>query len=151
MTCCLCVCVDTLLMVSRSDDHRADEPKAAARPSEGAVLPTSLHAGAGAHRRPAAPGVVGTSPRLLHRLSLCFKGTLHPNLKIHHPLLRPQARSGVHVLLDEINKNLRTSVFICATWELESDTTERVLLKLILSSSACTRLSPCTCFRQGGC
>lgn len=48
-------------MTSRSDDHRADEPEAAARPSEGAVLPAALHAGAGAHRRPAAPRVVGTS------------------------------------------------------------------------------------------
>lgn len=58
VTCCFCVCVS---MTSRSDDHRADEPEAAARPSEGAVLPAALHAGAGAHRRPAAPGVVGTS------------------------------------------------------------------------------------------
>lgn len=56
----VCVCL-FMLMMSRSDDHRADEPKAAAGPSQGAVLPASLHAGAGAHRRPAAPGVVGTS------------------------------------------------------------------------------------------
>lgn len=55
-----------------SDDHRAHEPEAAPRPSEGAVLPASLHAGAGAHRRPAAPGVVGTSasPRALQPLSI---------------------------------------------------------------------------------
>lgn len=60
---CVCVCVGPLLMMSRSDDHRADESEAAARPSEGAVLPAALHAGAGAHRRPAAPGVVGTFPQ----------------------------------------------------------------------------------------
>lgn len=50
-----------MLMMSLSDDHRADQPEAATRPSEGAVLPTSIHTCAGAHRRPAAPGVVGTS------------------------------------------------------------------------------------------
>ncbi len=60
----LSVCFWPLVMMSRSDDHWANEPEAAARPLEGAILPTSLHAGAGAHRRPAAPRVVGTSPHV---------------------------------------------------------------------------------------
>ncbi|KAK1900099.1 Mitochondrial import inner membrane translocase subunit TIM50 [Dissostichus eleginoides] len=40
------------------DDHRAHEPEASPRPSEGAVLPASVHFSAGADRRAAAPRVV---------------------------------------------------------------------------------------------
>uniref|UniRef100_A0A3B3DU72 Mitochondrial import inner membrane translocase subunit TIM50 n=1 Tax=Oryzias melastigma TaxID=30732 RepID=A0A3B3DU72_ORYME len=47
-----------ILQGLQTDDHRTDEPQAAARPAEGAVLPAALHPSAGAHRRPAAPGVV---------------------------------------------------------------------------------------------
>lgn len=46
-----------------SDDHWANKSEASAWPSDGAILPTSIHIGAGAHRRAAAPRVVGTSPR----------------------------------------------------------------------------------------
>lgn len=69
-----------LLMVSYLDDHRANKPKAPARSSQGAILPTSLHAGTGAHRCPAAPGVVGTSTLE------SFKGATRQTLNIHYLL-----------------------------------------------------------------
>ena len=72
---CVCVCVCACVRVCVcSDDHRANKPEAAARPSEGAVLPTSVHSGAGAHRRPAAPGVVGTCLHSQQGRRLLLKG-----------------------------------------------------------------------------
>lgn len=134
-----CRCVATLmLLLLWSDDHRTHQPKAAARPSEGAILPAPLHTGAGAHRCPAAPRVVGTSPRL-HQFLIKLERIFSPRCdNLLCPLVGGKVRSvmeGKNVLLNDTSENLRPLYPLCLQAAgIFSGTQQRALLKVLLTA-----------------